>query len=81
MSVLKLFWFSNDIVFSMSVVPSLGITGVRPSLGSRGTLASKKAKSKDTVESATGDAVEKVFMSFPIYEDTKLFINKKIKMK
>ena len=35
----------------------------------------------DTIKSATGDAVDQVSMRFPIYEDTKLFIDKDIKMK
>jgi len=44
-------------------------------------MASKREGLKDTVESATRDVVEKVSMSLPIYEDTKLFIDKDIKMK
>lgn len=58
-----------------------GITSVRLPLGSIGTMASQRASSKDTVESATIDAVERVSMSLPIYEDIKLFIYKDIKMK
>lgn len=65
----------------MSVVMSLGIIGVRLPLSITSTMASKRAGSKDTIESATGDAVEKVSMRLPIYEDTKLFIDKDIKMK
>lgn len=60
---------------------SLGVTSVHPSLNSTGTMASKRVGSKDTVESATRDAVEKVSMSLPIYEETKLFIDNDIKMK
>lgn len=81
MPVLKLFWFSTDIMLSMSVALSPCIIGVLPSLSSIGTSASKSAGSKDTVESATRDVVEKMSMSSPIYEDTKLFIDKDIKMK
>jgi len=44
-------------------------------------MASKRAGSKDIIESATGDAVEQVSMSLLIYEDTKLSIEKYIKMK
>jgi len=65
----------------MSVALSPSITGVRQSLSSIGTMVSKRAGLKDTVESVTGDVVEQVSMSLPIYEDTKLFIDKEIKMK
>ena len=65
----------------MSFYRSPGITCVHPSLSSIGTMASKRMRSKDTVESAIGDAVKKVSMSFPIYEDTKIFIVKEINMK
>jgi len=44
-------------------------------------MASRRAESKDTIESATRDAVEQVSMRLLIYEDTKLFIDKDIKMK
>lgn len=44
-------------------------------------MTSKGAGLNDTIESATGDAVEQVSMSLLIYEDTKLFIEKDIKMK
>jgi len=43
-------------------------------------MASKRVGSKDIIESTTGDVVEKVSMSLPIYEDTKLFIDKEIKI-
>ena len=36
---------------------------------------------KDTIESATRDAFDQVFMNFPIYEHIKLFMDKDIKMK
>lgn len=65
----------------MSVVISLGITGVHPSPSSSSSMASNREGSKDTIENAIGDAVEQGFMSFPIYEDTKFFIDKEIKMK
>jgi len=44
-------------------------------------MASQRAGSKDIVESATGDVVERVSMSLPIYEDIMLLIDKDIKMK
>lgn len=50
------------------------------SLNNTHTMPSKKAGSKKTIKSATGDAVEQVSMSLPIYEDTKLFVDKDIKM-
>lgn len=65
----------------MSVPISPIIACVRLSLNSTGTIASKGAGSNETVGSATKDAVEQVSMSLPIYEDTKLFIDKDIKMK
>jgi len=62
-------------------VMSPGIAGVHPSLNSTGTVASKRAGLKDTIGSATGETVEQVSMSFPVYEDTKLFIERDIMMK
>ena len=44
-------------------------------------MASKRAGSKDTDESATGVAVERVSASLPIYEDTKLILDKDIEFK
>lgn len=46
-----------------------------------GTISSKRKGSKDTIESATGDVVKQVSMSLPIYEDTKLFIDKELEIK
>ena len=60
---------------------SPGIAGVCLSLSSIVTMASKRVGSKDTVGSETGDAAEHVSMGLPIYEDTKLVIDKDIKMK
>ena len=65
----------------MSVVMYLGITIVCSSLSIIGSMASKRVGSKDIVKSTTGDAVEKVSMSFPIYEDTNFFIDNYIKIK
>lgn len=44
-------------------------------------MASKIAGSKDTYESATGATMEQVSSSLPIYEDTKLILDKDIKPK
>lgn len=65
----------------MSVAMSLVIAGVHLSLSSISTMASKRAGSKDTIGSETGDVVEQVSMGLLIYEDTKLVINKDINMK
>jgi len=65
----------------MHVSMSLGIASVHQSLNILGSMASKRAGSKDTYRSVIAEAVEQVFMIFPIYEDTKLIIDKDIKMK
>ena len=65
----------------MIVTMSLTIVGVHLSLNITGTMASKRTRSKGTVGSETGDGVEQVSMGLPIYEETKLVINKEIKMK
>jgi len=44
-------------------------------------MASKRARSKDTNESATEAVVEWVSTSLLIYDDTKLIVEKDIKMK
>jgi len=44
-------------------------------------MASKRVGPKDTDRSATGAAVEQVSTSLPIYEDTKLIVDKDIKLK
>lgn len=44
-------------------------------------MASKRVGSKDTIGSAIGDVVEQVSMSLPIYNDTKLLIDKNIMLK
>ncbi|MCY6525026.1 hypothetical protein, partial [Actinobacillus pleuropneumoniae] len=50
-------------------------------LSSSRSMASKRVGSKDTDGSATGATVERVSTSFLIYEDTKLIVEKDIKMK
>lgn len=64
----------------MNVSMSLGIIGVHQSLSNIITMDSKKAGSKDTVESSTRDVVEQGSMSLPVYIDTHLFIKKDIKI-
>jgi len=43
-------------------------------------MAFKRARSKDTTKSSTGDVVEKFSMSLPMYTYTHLFIEKDIKI-
>jgi len=81
MLVIKVFFISNDRFLAMHVAMSPNIACVFPSISSSGSMASKREGSKDTDGSATGDVVERVSMSFPIYEDVKLIIEKDIKMK
>lgn len=66
---------------SMHVALSQDISGVHLPLSSIRSMASKRARSKDTDRSATGAAVEQVSACLPIYEDTKLFLDKDIKLK
>lgn len=56
------------------------ITNVHESLHSTCTMDSKRAWSKDTIKSAIGDMFEQMSMSLPIYEETKFFIDKDIKI-
>jgi len=65
----------------MNVAMSQVIVGVPSSLNNLGSLASKRARSKDTIGKATGDEVEQVSMSLSIYEETKLLVEKYIKLK
>lgn len=44
-------------------------------------MASKRVVSKDTIEIATGDVVEKMSIGLTIYEDTNLFKYKEKKIK
>jgi len=44
-------------------------------------MASKRARSKNTVGSETRDAIEQMSMGLPVYKDTKLVIDRDIKMK
>lgn len=60
---------------------SPGITGVLMLLSSTCTMASRRVELKNTIESTTRYIVEQVSMSLPIYEDTKSFVDKVIKMR
>lgn len=64
----------------MTIALSLGIISVHHTLSSTSTMASKRTGLKDTIDSTTGDVVDQVSMSFPIYKDTKLFIDNEIKI-
>lgn len=65
-----------DRFLAMNVALSPDPSGVHLPLSSTGSMASKRAGSKDTDESATGVAVEQVSACLSIYEDTKLFLDK-----
>ena len=58
MSFLKFALVLADIFLGMHVVVYPYLVGVRPSLNSSGSMASKRAGSKDTDGSATGSKVE-----------------------
>ena len=81
MSFLKFVFVFADKFLAMHVTLSPDLVGVCPPLSSSGSMASKGAGSKDTKGSATGATIERVFTSFPIYEDTKLIVDKDIKLK
>lgn len=81
MSVLKFALVLIDRLFSIHVTISLGIVGDHPSLKNSRSLSSKWVGSKDTDRSETRDAVEWVSTSLLLYEDTKLIVDKDIKMK
>lgn len=51
------------------------------SLNSLVSMASKRVGSKEINRSATSAAVERVSTSLPIYEDTKMIVEKDIKLK
>ncbi len=50
----------------MRISLSLGITGVHQSLSGIAIMASNREGSKETIESTTGDVVEKVYVRLPI---------------
>lgn len=81
MLFLKLSLLLADRFLAMHVVMSLDLVGVLPPLSSLGSMASKRERSKDTHKSAIGGVVERVSTSLPIYEDTKLIVDKDIKPK
>ena len=81
MSVLKFALVLTNRFLAMRVPMSPDIAGFHLSLKSLGSMASKRAGSKDTKESEIRAAVERVSTSVSIYEDTKLIVDKDIKMK
>ena len=81
MSILKFSLVLTDRFLAMHVALSLDLAGVRLPLNSLGSMASKGLGSKDTDGSATGAEIERVSTSLPIYEDTKLILDKDIKLK
>jgi len=65
----------------MHITLSLDLSRVHLPLDSLGSIASKRAGSKDTDGSATGEMVERVSASLLIYEDTKIILDKDINLK
>lgn len=57
------------------------LLGVHTPLSSTRSMASKREGSQDANRKAAGAVVERVSSNLPIYEDTKLFLGKDIKMK
>lgn len=80
-SFLKFSLVFTNRFFAMHVALSLDLSGVHLPLSSIGSMASKKVGSKDIDRSATRVAVEEVSTCLAIYEDTKLFLDKYIKLK
>lgn len=66
---------------AMYVALPPNIIGVHLSLTSLGSIASKRARSNDTNDSTTVATIERVSTSLLIYEDTKMIVEKYIKMK
>lgn len=81
MSFLKFDLVLVDRFLAMHVALSPYLEGVCLPLSSLGSMASKRVGSKDTDGSAIGAAVERVSTSLPIYEDTKMIVDKDIKLK
>ena len=73
--------FFTDIFLAMHVSLSLDLVGVFLPLSSSVSMAYKRAGAKDTDESVTGTTVERVSTFFLNYEDTKLIVDKDIKLK
>lgn len=81
MPFLKCVLVFADIFIFVHVALSPDLASVRPPLFSSRPMASKRAGSKDIDGSATGAEIERVSTSLPIYDDTKLFLDKDIKVK
>jgi len=65
----------------MHVAMYQDLKGVHLPLSNFGSIPSKREGSNDTDESATRVAIEWVFTSLSIYEDTRLIVDKDIKLK
>ena len=81
MSFPRICFVFADRFLAMHVALPLNLVVVHSPLISSGSITSKGVGSKEIDESATRAAVERVYTSFPIYEDTKLIIDKDIKLK
>lgn len=65
----------------MHVALSPNLVGIHPPLSILGSMISKGAGSKETNGNSTGAVVERVSIIMFIYEDTKLIMDKDIKLK
>jgi len=74
------FYFLADIGLSWVSSRPPGTISIKYLLSSTCNMASKRVGSKDIVESSTGDVVEQLSMSLPIYANKHMFIEKDIKI-
>jgi len=81
MSFLKFALVFANRFLTMHVALSLDLVVLHPPLSSTGSMVSKRLGLKDTGGSTTREAVERVSTSLLIYEDTKLIVDKDIKLK
>jgi len=81
MLFLKFALVFTGIFLAMHVALSLVLTSFHLPLRSSGSMASKRARSKNTNGSAIGVAIERVSASLPIYQDSKVIVDKNINLK
>ena len=80
MSFLQFALVFADKFLAMHIALSPNLSSVHPPLSNTGSMASKRVGSQDTNGNATGATVEQVSSSLPIYEDTKLYLDRDIKL-
>lgn len=81
MSLLKFSSVFADIFLAMHVALSLDLESVHLPLSSLRSMPFMREGSKNIDGSSTRAAVERVFTSMSIYEDTKLIVGKDIELK